>query len=827
MAKHGPEVRLGLVLYGGVSLAVYIYGVVIEVQRLLRASEELERGGDVDRMSSYARALDAAGASRATVDILSGTSAGGINGVLLAKALARGADVEAAKELWLEGGDIEQLLQPPSVVDPHSLLRSDHFQEKLLEGMKLLDKSSPKAPTAPPILDLFVSATHLSGEEKLFVDALGSKIATRQHRYVFQLKLRRFQPGPEGTSGKQGYKTDDFRDNTRLATLARATSAFPFAFEPVELTAADKGMEEEKTAGWFADGGILNNKPFTEAVDTIAARRSDRPVRRWLLSVDPDPEAAEEAEDAPPAFDQTVVRSIASIPRYQSIVRDLLALEEHNEKVAAAEVTIIESEIQLMATAVDSDAGDGGTVLEPGIEAGYRVMRAQARGLELAGGLMTAVDRAGISEGLDTAGVHRAFRKAGETESGDLDTDIAYHRRRVYYLIKLCGMAAAESVAVNDAKAALWAEYEELSGAAWNQLSRRPLKLDPENQARSAQARARQRIDAGAGALADAIERSENRLRSALKDVEVVAGRAPADAPSKRDPEVTIPLLQAFDQFERRDAILLSADVYGGLRQRDRIEHAQISPVAANNTGVPPMGRLAGATLGHFGGFLDRGWRRSDLMWGRLDAAEILIGVVLAGQGNEQREELMDKAQLEVVEAEKPDLVEHSGDWKSGLLEHAKGDRDEGQVNGRRLLSLGLQATTVVRKMLRTAAADSNEKGFFNRARVIALRTAANLLGYLLALIYLPTTAFFTEGKYLRRALIAVFFLPFLWGLATIALALFGPAETDDVLGPAGVAIAAYPAFVFVYWCAWILARKLKRAARVTRRPTTLRRNSP
>ena len=36
MEARGPEVRIGLVLYGGVSLAVYIYGVVVEVQRLLR-----------------------------------------------------------------------------------------------------------------------------------------------------------------------------------------------------------------------------------------------------------------------------------------------------------------------------------------------------------------------------------------------------------------------------------------------------------------------------------------------------------------------------------------------------------------------------------------------------------------------------------------------------------------------------------------------------------------------------------------------------------------------------------------------------------------------
>src|SRR3954466_5621972 len=106
-----------MVLYGGVSLAVYIYGVVVEAQRLLRAAEELNRVGrhskSVKKLSPYARALQAAGLSEVKIDLLSGTSAGGINGILLAKALARCSDVEKTKDLWLDGGDIEQLLQPP------------------------------------------------------------------------------------------------------------------------------------------------------------------------------------------------------------------------------------------------------------------------------------------------------------------------------------------------------------------------------------------------------------------------------------------------------------------------------------------------------------------------------------------------------------------------------------------------------------------------------------------------------------------------------------------------------------------------------------------
>ncbi len=79
------EVRLGLVLYGGISLAVYMYGVVLEFWRLVRASQGRE-------VNAYTSILQGVAAS-AIVDIISGTSAGGINGVLLAKALATGSNL--------------------------------------------------------------------------------------------------------------------------------------------------------------------------------------------------------------------------------------------------------------------------------------------------------------------------------------------------------------------------------------------------------------------------------------------------------------------------------------------------------------------------------------------------------------------------------------------------------------------------------------------------------------------------------------------------------------------------------------------------------------
>jgi predicted acylesterase/phospholipase RssA len=45
-----------------------------------------------------------------TIDIISGTSAGGINGIYLAKALATESDLSQLQELWFNEGGIDGLL---------------------------------------------------------------------------------------------------------------------------------------------------------------------------------------------------------------------------------------------------------------------------------------------------------------------------------------------------------------------------------------------------------------------------------------------------------------------------------------------------------------------------------------------------------------------------------------------------------------------------------------------------------------------------------------------------------------------------------------------
>lgn len=764
MGASRPEIRIGLVLYGGVSLAVYIYGVVLEVQRLLAAGAELERhledGGDATRLSPYARALDAAGASKVSVDIVSGTSAGGINGILLAKALARGTDVGLARELWVKKGDVGLLLQPDEESEPRALLWSEHFRSTLLEGLELLDNGAAAAAPAQDVLDLFVSATHLRGGARRFTDSLGRSIDTRRHRYVFQRRLRSTWTLDGMTLG---YGRDDFEagDNEQLAKLARATSAFPAAFEPIEIRMDDELLDPaEEAGGWFADGGILNNKPFTEALETIFSRAADRPVRRWLISIDPDPVAAPVEENAgpQPAFDRIALAAVSSIPRYQSIARDLVALQTHNERVAAAEELVLRLEAEIAADRdlpEENRRGEARRPLGPGPSAAYRTVRRQAWALEIADELLAAAldDETATADAvaLDRGELHRRLRMLADEALRDgqdeLSWDLSFQRRRVYYLLKLLGLPEA-AVVVADADAVaveadrlrelLWAEFELLSDTLWSSLGS---GQDWDEPGRVADRLSRLDRDGLYGAMAPFAEVSRGstgRLREALVGANVALPR-PVGARGLGDDPFEVRLADVFATFPRRDAALLAAEVYGDLRRRDRVSHAQVSPVFATNTTVPSASKLAGDSLGHFGGFLDEGWRENDLMWGRLDGAETLMSAVLDGaKGGAATASLLDAAQVEILEDELPEVLRGPGHWKEMLKAHAGRGPSPADLDPLDLALTGLRAGSVLRRMLRTAALQPHDGGLLAVSRATAMRALSVGLGALHAVIYLP-----------------------------------------------------------------------------------------
>lgn len=326
------EIRLGLVMYGGVSLAIYINGVAREFFRAVRG----------EGVYKWLKALTD---SDIVVDIISGTSAGGINGIMLGYALCNGKDFASAAELWRRDGDIRSLLRTPNGDGDGamSLLDSEGFYQTRLE------EAFRRMPDCPPLtdadkdfntlvqeLDLFVTGTDVDGNIFTVFDDAGHPIDVKDHRSVFLLKHR---------LGRKEPFTPSPVTFQALAKLARITSCFPAAFAPVQVTNPKNTDEDSADAllqTWgklnkeatFLDGGVIDNKPFTYTLRQIFGRAATRQVERKVFYVDPDPERFQQpAHASQPNFVQAILASLIGIPGYESISEDLKLVSQRNRKL--------------------------------------------------------------------------------------------------------------------------------------------------------------------------------------------------------------------------------------------------------------------------------------------------------------------------------------------------------------------------------------------------------------------------------------------------------------------------------------------------------------
>src|SRR5918994_2180219 len=129
------EVRIALVMNGGVSLAVWMAGVTHELDLLRRASKGLTPPESVDERAVYntwKRFCTELNVT-VTVDVVAGSSAGGINGVLLATGIARGAPLPQLRQTWQETAqlDDDHLLWPMKEENAASVLNGDFFGSKV------------------------------------------------------------------------------------------------------------------------------------------------------------------------------------------------------------------------------------------------------------------------------------------------------------------------------------------------------------------------------------------------------------------------------------------------------------------------------------------------------------------------------------------------------------------------------------------------------------------------------------------------------------------------------------------------------------------------
>jgi hypothetical protein len=121
----------------------------------------------------------------------------------------------------------------------------------------------------------------------------------------------------------------------------------------------------------------------------------------------------------------------------------------------------------------------------------------------------------------------------------------------------------------------------------------------------------------------------------------------------------------------------------------------------------------------HFGAFLDRQWRRNDILWGRLDGAERLIAAVTQRSlvTDDVRAALLERAQLSIF-ADQRDAgtIESTCD----LLADAMAIADDGP-DAKRIRALvapppGATGNPVVREALLAAAEPKRVREFYGEA---------------------------------------------------------------------------------------------------------------
>ena len=394
------ELRLALVCYGGVSLAVYMHGITKEVWHLAAASQAHATGAAPPAGSRAVYAALLAEIERAAdlrlrvlPDIVAGASAGGVNGVFLAQAVATGRSLDPLTDLWLDSADMESLIDPEAApTGPFSrvwtwpvawfagrrgtdtaddadeatrdevrakiarFVRSRWFEPPFggaaltrlildaLAAMEQGERGPRLLPDGQP-MDLFVTVTDFSGHPERLQLHSPAEVVETEHRLVLDFS-------------DDGEARDTLAHPAELAFAARASSSFPGAFPPFGLAELD-AILAERGEGWpgrrgflrrvlprqaaagtldatvLIDGSVLANSPFGPALAALTDRPARREVDRRFVYIDPSPgvDLRVARGQGPPGFFQTILGALSDIPRAQPIRDDLEAIAARSTRI--------------------------------------------------------------------------------------------------------------------------------------------------------------------------------------------------------------------------------------------------------------------------------------------------------------------------------------------------------------------------------------------------------------------------------------------------------------------------------------------------------------
>jgi predicted acylesterase/phospholipase RssA len=728
------ELRLAIALNGGVSLAVWMGGCAVELDRARRAGESQDHPRVYD---SLCRCLG----RQLVVDILTGTSAGGINGALLGAAMVKGRRLDPTfiRDRWVQLGDLGKLLHDPDETAPTALMDGQMFHRELLQTFQGIlgdDEDAPGyAESAIPgeadprmlVPSLDITMTDVRGVERRFRDSWGGELIAKEHRPRFEFR-----------------EAQQFTGKT-LAAAARTTASFPVAFEPWRVEGNAKSLAGLPGPTFGIDGGLLDNAPIRAALDLIPTRPATSLVRRYFCYVNADPTVSEETAIGDPPTLAQVGGYVFSLPREAPLVDHLYAVRgaversRRSEKVQTDLLHTDLTKLEAVAEAIFESYTRRRTMEsleellpEPSDATAMREL------LEETGGELPWIPRAwqpgkeprwewGLRPAqrilhllLDL--LRPAIKKAGEEEGhggSKADQEKREERRRV--LLKTRIDIDAELARLGEARDRVTEPSNLDDPSHFEQKGAGQRVNEAAEEATEQAAKARKAVLAGADAMRACMEKNPDlfppRTTRAL-----FGPRWPACDHRLHFLRRTLAI-----EVVRR-AFATEADI----ESAEELHFVQLTPDApspifsARPLRVPgpksARQKLTGIGLGHFAGFYRRSWRVNDYMWGRLDAAARIVDFLLDMPSGDVGEGVSDGPETRarkraglLTEA----LLQSAGTDASWHLDEVR----DGQADGK-------EATGTLKEWLTTtisaelSAAEGKDGGSLPVTRVLFQRAA-------------------------------------------------------------------------------------------------------
>lgn len=627
------ELRLALATCGAITLVVYESGVCHELERLIaQTRQDAFQPTPTQKIDPLIwRRVFAERRIRPVIDVLTGASAGGINSVFLGSCLVSGRDFSPFRRLWVDGLDAAAMRHPGGDT-PRALLYTQrlfdeaegHLRTNAGAASRLRSRVRPPLTLAERTivetkLDLRLCLTDFKGYTVSTADALGHRLDTETKTHV------------------EGFTEEHLASPALIgdaAKAARATSAFPGLFDPVPI----RGR-------WFVDGGLWNNQPIDQALNAIRDRPAYGRTHRVVMFIEPNPSRLNGLSGpTPPA--PTLIENVSIIPGIGmkgSILPALEGLLDVNRRIDYYETLtsgISGLAEQLGAQELDYarreleglNVGQKGITLLNKIRIENTLLDHDPRRIQAFRSLLAqlaVLDRVG-GQGYEQQVLGAMLDRLKRLEELDLQQRTA--RRKIKNLNEsLKQRQVVDAPALKAEKQGLYRDLGNVSKALETALGGRERPFESTGFGK--------RFDAFAEAAIDWLQSfgGVNQGLAGLSEVDypknfIVAVNAGKDLfPDISKPTQSFPDLEPNGEDAWRHVLAGISD----LEAKHRIDLVRISPNDVDNHHLigeqigdhetAAQVKLASDGLGHIQGLLEARWRRNDYVWGRLDAAEILL----------------------------------------------------------------------------------------------------------------------------------------------------------------------------------------------------------